>query len=239
MSNLLMLKNNQATIKSTDLVEIINNFRYQEGERKKLKHDDFLKKIRKELQILDKLEITVNGKISESFYVNARGKKYPCYELNRDGMLQMLSGESAFVRYKTVQYINYLEQQLEKPKETIPTDYLSALKALVASEEEKAKQALLLEEAKPKIEAYDQFMNTDGTYTVSNASKALGLKPRKEVFPYLRKKGLVTTKNLATTIGIDRGWFVNKMVGEFLALRITPKGFQYLLDNMDKIIGVV
>lgn len=34
------------------------------------------------------------------------------YILNRDGILQMLNKESAIVRYKTVQYINALEDRL-------------------------------------------------------------------------------------------------------------------------------
>lgn len=101
------------TIKSVELVDVINQFRKLEDNKAELKHDDFMKKIKKELEILKNLGISL-GNFSESTYINTRGKKYPCFEMTRDGMMQMLNSESTLVRYKTIEYINKLEQDVEE-----------------------------------------------------------------------------------------------------------------------------
>ena len=105
--------NKNETIKSNELVEIINQFREMEGGKAELQHDDFMKKIKKEIETLKKLKINSLGNFSESTYINSRGKVYDCFELTRDGMLQMLNSESALVRYKTIEYINKLEEKLK------------------------------------------------------------------------------------------------------------------------------
>ena len=116
-NELLNIKlSDKGTIKSTELVEIINSFRELEG-KSELQHNDFMKKIRKESEILKTLGLNTEGKISLSEYKDITGKKNPCYELNRDGMLQMLNSESALVRFKTIEYTGNLEKQVQLLKE--------------------------------------------------------------------------------------------------------------------------
>ena len=122
------------TITSVDLVRIINVFREQEN-RKELKHSDFTKKIRKELEILENAGISNEGNISLVEYMDSKGEMRPCFKLTRDGMLQMLNSESALVRYKTIEYINYLE---EKNKHLIEDN--NELYEIAISEEEQAKR---------------------------------------------------------------------------------------------------
>lgn len=105
-------------ISSVELVEVINQFRKLESqsmgkEYKELAHYDFYKKVTKETEALKSLGLG-NGNISESSYIDSQNKKQPCYSLNRDGMLQMLNSESALVRYKTIEYINKLEDKLKE-----------------------------------------------------------------------------------------------------------------------------
>lgn len=122
------------TITSVDLVRIINVFREQEN-RKELKHSDFAKKIRKELEILENAGISNEGNISLVEYMDSKGEMRPCFKLTRDGMLQMLNSESALVRYKTIEYINYLE---EKNKHLIEDN--NELYEVAISEEEQVKR---------------------------------------------------------------------------------------------------
>ena len=51
--------------------------------------------------------------ISQLLYINNQNKEQPCLLLNRDGMLQMLNSESTLVRYKTIEYINSLEDKIK------------------------------------------------------------------------------------------------------------------------------
>lgn len=75
-------------------------------------------------------------------YEDKKGEKRPCYSLNRDGMLQMLNSESALVRFKTIEYINSLEDELNIQRK-LPSTFKEALIMLVEAEEEK--ERLLLE----------------------------------------------------------------------------------------------
>lgn len=104
------------TITSVDLVRIINVFREQEN-RKELIHGDFMKKIRKELKTLENAGISNQGNISSVKYIDQKGEERDCFKLTRDGMLQMLNSESALVRYKTIEYINYLEERNKELQE--------------------------------------------------------------------------------------------------------------------------
>lgn len=115
---MVVLENGELKIKSTELVDIINDFRKVESETTgrtyiELAHYDFYKKIKREVAILKSLCLGGDGNISESTYINSQNKVQPCFELNRDGMLQMLNSESALVRYKTIEYINKLEEQVK------------------------------------------------------------------------------------------------------------------------------
>ncbi|WP_373205954.1 hypothetical protein [Clostridium tertium] len=124
MENKLMTLTNdkELRITSVELVDIINDFRKLESESTKrvyveLQHSDFMKKIRKELDVLKALGVDNGGNISLVEYRDSKGEIRPCYSLNRDGMLQMLNSESALVRYKTIEYINGLEEENRKLKE--------------------------------------------------------------------------------------------------------------------------
>ena len=107
------------TIKSTELVEIINYFREEEsrltnGKYKELRHDTLMNKISKEVETINNLGLNSLQNFLESNYINSSGKEYKCYSLNRDGMLQMLNSESVYCRAKTIEYINSLEEKLNK-----------------------------------------------------------------------------------------------------------------------------
>lgn len=108
-------------IKSTELVDIINQFRELEDGKAKLQHYDFYKKTKKEAETLKKLGLGNDGNFSLVEYVDAKGEKRPCYELTRDGMLQMLNSESTLVRYKTIEYINQLENTIAQVDKTVKT----------------------------------------------------------------------------------------------------------------------
>ena len=144
LMNIKLGKDN--TISSMDLVTIINEFRKAECEDyTELQHKSFLTKIRKELETLEFLGIKGEKNILPSSYINSQNKEQPCYILNRDGMLQMLNSESTFVRYKTIEYINKLENKVKEITQN-PYEALSPeLKAIFTLDK---KQQAIEEEVK-------------------------------------------------------------------------------------------
>ena len=116
MKELIDIKlNKDNTISSMDLVTIINGFRKAECEDyTELQHKDLMKKIRKEVEALKNLGISNERNFSPVEYVDAKGEKRPCFSITRDGMLQILNSESTFVRYKTIEYVNKLENKVKE-----------------------------------------------------------------------------------------------------------------------------
>lgn len=107
----------EVTMTSLEVVDLINKFREEEGHRAVLKHKDFMKSIRTELESLANTGIEVGERnISPAEYIDSQGKKRPCYRMNRFWIMLMCNKESALVRYKTQQYIEALEQALQDLK---------------------------------------------------------------------------------------------------------------------------
>ena len=141
MSNTLAVLNNvkgaeEIEMLSPQVVDMINGFRAEEGNKKVLRHNDFLKSIRKEIESLANTGIEIDeGNISLISYIDKQNRQKPCYKMNRFWIMQMLNKESAFVRFKTQQYIEALENRLKQQQ--ISTDQIAqmineAVKAAVA-----------------------------------------------------------------------------------------------------------
>lgn len=130
-NTLSILENKELTIKSNELVSIINDFRQLENGKAELQHKNFMAKIKNEIELLEKFNISGQLNFKPSTYLNEQNKIQPCYELNRDGMLQMLNSESAIVRYKTIEYINKLETELKNNQILIAGQKIAQLEATV------------------------------------------------------------------------------------------------------------
>lgn len=227
----------EGRILSTDLVDIINTFREIEGKKTVLEHKDFMKKIRKEVKALEEIGINDEGNFSLVKYIDKKGEERPCYSLNRDGMLEMLNSESALVRYKTVEYINNLEgkiSELEQEKAKLLLDIYNGGQAGVSASKrlsELEKKPLLdkIEEDEPKVEAYDEYMDSDGMYCLTNVAKMLGVQPRAYLIPLLRDKGYISKRNtLPTTKGVKVGFKIVATKEGYQRSKITPIGVEFI-----------
>lgn len=182
-------------ITSMELCEIINKLRKEEKgeEAKELDHSNLMKKIKKELETMKTLGLNADVNFYVGEYKDKNNQSRPCYSLNASGMRQILNSESTYVRVKTEEYIAKLEEENNKLKEIqkpqLPTDYLSALKALVASEEEKQRLAKKIEEDKPKVEYTDNVLQAEGLITTTAIAKDFGMSARK-LNNILNKEGI-------------------------------------------------
>ncbi|MGF7045763.1 prophage antirepressor-like protein [Paenibacillus sp. DS2015] len=87
----------------------------------------------------------------------------------------------------------------------------------------------------PKVAAYDTFIDTEGTQSMAEVSKALGI-GRNKLYARLRDEDMLTQENLPYQRYIDGGYFevvesVKRIVGRLTAIpvtRVTPKGIAYL-----------
>ena len=197
-------------ITSMELCELINKLRVEEKgeEAKVLKHCDLMRKIKKELEIMEKLELFNQRNISLVKYKDNKGESRPCYSLNASGMRQILNSESTYVRVKTEEYIEKLEEENSKLKETqkpqitekqqcILAIYEGGENGLVAAKrlseievEEKTKVLVeKIEEDKPKVEYTDNVLQAEGLITTTAIAKDFGMSARK-LNNILNKEGI-------------------------------------------------
>lgn len=271
---LLKLESKELRITSVELVDIINQFREEEfnilkekalnnelseklkkklnkkDKYTKLRHDSFIAKIKKELETLEALGLSAQQNILLGSYTDKNDQQRPCYNLNRDGMLQMLNSESAIVRAKTIDYINKLEKQLNGKANLLLSIYNGGQNAILASKEltelEVAEAVAPLnkqiEEDKPKVGYYDNVLNpTDfkKLITVTQIAKDLCTTATR-----LNEK----LKILGIQYKQSKTWFLNKqyeylikedyadyVINEFgQTLKWTEKGRQFIIDKLEE-----
>ena len=109
--NELVIRSVKENITSLELLELINKFREEEGNKTRLEHSDLLKMIRKEF----KKQIGA-GKISSTSYIDIWNRKQPKFDLTLKQALRLLTKESVEVREKVFEYIEKLEKQNEQLK---------------------------------------------------------------------------------------------------------------------------
>ena len=98
------------TICSLEILEQINFFRGQEGNRIGLRHDNLLQVIRDEFE--EEIGLL---KIQETHYIHPQNKqKYPMFELTPVQARQILLRESKFVRRAVIHYIDKLENEVQE-----------------------------------------------------------------------------------------------------------------------------
>lgn len=218
--------NAKEKITSLELVEQINLFRNEEGNRAVLQHSDLLKVIRDEFEE----EIGI-GQISETSYIHPQnGQEYPMFELTLNQAKQILVRESKFVRKAVIAYIDELEKILQR-KLGVPKTFAEALQlAANQAKELEAKQRLIAEQA-PKAEYFDELVDRKLNINFRDTAKELGVKEKDFInfllshnYIYRDKKGQI--KPIA--IHVEKGlfeikeWKSEHKVGN--QTLITPKG---------------
>lgn len=175
----LVDKNKEFEITSLQLVDVINNFRKEEGNDKIKKHDDMLKSIRSELKDLENAGVEGVGNFSESSYINSQNKKQPCFKMNKAGAMQMLNKESAVVRYKTQLYIEQLEkrnEELNTPSYMIQ-DVRARLKAYERElDQQDYRQCLERINTLEQLKVNLMLSHSGKTYTTTELAKEIGFK---------------------------------------------------------------
>lgn len=175
---LVVKSNKKETVTSLELLEQINFFRREEGNRSELEHRNLLSIIRDEF----KEEISLL-EIKQREYFNSRNQKQPMFELTLNQAKRVLTRESIFVRKAVFEYIEKLEERLKYEVHKLPTTYLEALEELVAREK-------MLIEQKPKVDYYDKVLDTSNSFNTTVIAKELGMSA-KELNKLLNSLGVI------------------------------------------------
>ena len=136
--------------------------------------------------------------------------------------------------------------KIKKAMELMQEGYEEELANLKAINQEQKKE---IEELTPDAESWRAFADSDGTFSVTNVAKCLGLK-RDDVFEFLKLRGYIMRvqsqnpdkkgKYQGTALGVERGYiknyvFTNDKISN-IQFHLTPKGMQkvekaFLIDK--------
>ena len=254
------LINNEITMTSLEVVELVNKLRLEEGNDKKKEHKTFMRDIRKEIEDLANAGVEGEHNFVPSSYINSQNKEQPCYKMNKAGIMQMLNRESAYVRYKTQLYIEALENKLKEQQVQLSRkqelqlklfsndsmEVVNAHKKLVQMEVDEATKPLLnkIEENKPLVDFAETIACNSDSIEIGTFSKLLkdeNIKMgRNKLYEYLRENKYLMKNNQPYQQYIDNGYFeiieysVNTPYGSKLVIKtlITGKGQIKILQNI-------
>lgn len=114
-------------------------------------------------------------KVEQSDYIADNGQSYRQYLLNKDQTIDLITGYRADIRIRINRRWAELEQQVVQPAIALPQDYLSALKALVMSEEAKEQANAQIQLLQPKAAALDAISHSKGSTGIRETAKAVGM----------------------------------------------------------------
>ncbi len=226
--NLPILQSEVKTMSSKDLLELINQIRQNFGESP-VRLNDFNNRI------IDELD----GQHYEIFVVqNLNNTQSTYFNLTIEQCTLVGMRESKGVRRSVLEKL----KQLEQPQIALPQDYLSALKALVTSEEQKQALAIENQTLKPKADAYDRFLDSDGLMTSGAIGKLLGYKSAQEFNDAIHAKGVAfKSSGVWQFYASFKDKHIGKMVGwereEFNKAGVTLKWKTVAIDYFSSLLG--
>lgn len=245
--NELQAVDSKITMTSLEVVELINKFRLEEGNRTNLTHNNFLKSIRRELEILKNAGITGRVNFYESEYTNLQNKKQPCYNMNKAGIMMMLNKESTLVRYKTQQYIEALENKITElnnqqqlKASLLLSIYNGGQEGVVASKQlvELETKPLIdkIEEDKPKVALADTRLDKGKCISITDVTKSLKFK-RGQITKWAKYQGyLHKTKTEVNKKG--ENYFKIYETNGFKCIGITEEGLKLINHNSQEIKNI-
>lgn len=128
-----------------------------------------------------------------SSYLSEQNKEMPMYVMSKDGFVLLVmsytGAEAMRMKKAYIARFNEMEEQIKQATQ-LPSNYLDALKALVASEEEKMKALETVEQQKPMVMVAEERIEKKGCLSITDVTKSLGLK-RGEITNWAKAKGFI------------------------------------------------
>jgi phage regulator Rha-like protein len=217
----------------------------QIAEKTGKEHSNVLRDIRNMLFELEKDDSTLNH---DSFQVIKDNRGYDSEILLTERLsLCLASGYSISLRMKIIDDWSEMKKAQQNVL-VLPHDFVSALKALVVSEEAKQLAEAKVLEQTPKVEAFDRVIDNSTVYTLDTVSDIINV-GRNNLSSKLKEigwamkdssKGTSSTRNVEEQ-GFARTFFETITRGQkemkVKKIVITKKGLDYIVNNYSRIFS--
>lgn len=219
------------------------------------RHDNLMRKIEGINKDFNQHKIEVVDYWLESSYVDKKGEERKCYEVTKMGC-EFLAHKSTgskgnIFTAKYMQRFNEMEKELQQIQVAsyMIADPIERAKKWIEEETIRQEQAKLLEEQKPKVEVYDNFIDKSHTLGFRELRKeiesASGIRVKEnKLREILRELKIINPSNIkATAYAIRKGLAVTKDIdldiGTKTQDRFTMSArdlvLEYVLDNQDNL----
>lgn len=183
--------------------------------------------------------------IPSSYKTAGNNKTYKCYLVTKMGcevLGNKQQGKKGILfTAKYVERFNKMEEALkDKNKIELPTDYLSALKALVVSEEERQRLLEINKEQAPKVEYFNKVLDSSKLITITEIANDLGISAR-ELNKFLETEGIQNKQYKQWKISQEFLWLIEENYADYeiysrnfgkknQQLKWTEKGRNFIVD---------
>jgi phage regulator Rha-like protein len=128
------------------------------------------------------------------------GQEYPCYALPFRETMIVMSGYSVELRAKVIDRWMELERAAVP---ALPKTFAEALRLAADQAEKIEEQEKALAIAAPKVDSFDALQRSEKTMSITQAAKYFSLHPKTQVFPYLRERKYLTSKDIPSQDALD------------------------------------
>ena len=155
----------------------------------------------------------IHDLITDSSYLDSNNRERPQFELTKRQTLDLCMGYSLALRIAVTDRWEELENQLIQPQ--LPSTFSEALRLLADSEDERQVLLLKAKEDAPKLQIYEDLIDSDELVSFDIACKALDIGLRK-LYEFLRENKIVSDQrgeryNIPYQGFIDRRYFEVKV----------------------------
>lgn len=190
--------------------------------------------------------------------VKKLGRVLGSVKKNNQGGYLFTEKQSTLIKQEIQKHHNLANRQIDnvstelEENQTIANAMAILQRRSIELQQELANKNQLIEELTPDAESWRAFADSDGTFSVTNVAKCLGLK-RDDIFEFLKLRGYIMRvqsqnpdkkgKYQGTALGIERGYiknyvFTNDKISN-IQFHLTPKGMQkvekaFLVDKPAK-----
>lgn len=141
-------------------------------------------------------------------YSDNQGKARPMYNLTKKGCLILASGYDALLREKIINRWEELELEKRDTGFKVPSSFAEALRLAAEKQEEVERQQKVIEEQKPKVEFYDDVVDSKDAIDMAQVAKTLNMGiGRNNLFQFLRDNKVLMQNNTPYQYYVDNGWF--------------------------------
>lgn len=148
------------------------------------RHDHVIRDIEKMLADIDAPNFGAVDFLAS--YRDAKGETRKEYRLPKDLTVTLITGYRADLRYKVVKRLEELEAQAGQPVALSGPQLMAA--ALIEADATMKAQAQQIESMREDVEAHERLVKADGSVSVTEAAKNLGMRP-KDLFQWLSQNG--------------------------------------------------